>query len=179
MFVVFIHGLPASGKYTIGKIVAEKLGIPFFHNHLTVDLVGSLFAFGTPEFIKMREKIWIDCFQSAAESGESFVFTFNPESTVAAATLDKMEFAIRGSAGSIVYVELECDIEEIENRIGNSDRSEFGKLTDLEMFKKLKNDGVFDSPVMPEPAIIVDAGKNSPEISAESIVDDLKRLGFE
>jgi hypothetical protein len=177
MFVIFLHGLPATGKYTIGKIVAERLGIHFFHNHLTVDLVGSLFAFGTPEFIRMREDIWVDCFEAAARSGESFVFTFNPESTVAPETLDKLEFAVGGNGGSIIYFELRCSIDEIEKRLADPARSQFGKLTDVGLFRKLYYDGAFESPVMPEKSIVIQTDELTPSACAETIVSEIGRLG--
>ena len=47
MHVFFIFGPAAAGKYTIGKLVSESLALPLFHNHLTVDLVATLFEFGS------------------------------------------------------------------------------------------------------------------------------------
>jgi broad-specificity NMP kinase len=55
--VIFIHGPPAAGKLTIASLLSEMTGLPLFHNHLTVDLVKSLFEFGSPGFIKLREEI--------------------------------------------------------------------------------------------------------------------------
>jgi hypothetical protein len=65
LFVVFIHGPAASGKHTIGNLVSEQLGVPLFHNHLTVDLVGTLFDFGTEAFIELRAEIWRSAFTAA------------------------------------------------------------------------------------------------------------------
>ncbi len=170
MYVVFLYGPPASGKYTIGKLVAEKLGIPLFHNHLTVDLVGSLFAFGTPEFIAMREKIWLDAFNAAASSGQPFVFTFNPENTVAPSTLDKLEFAVSGNAGKILYIGLVCPEDEIERRLGDESRGAFGKLTELELYRRLREEGAFDSPAMPDPLKRIDTSLVTAFDAAELIV---------
>ncbi len=54
MIAVFIHGPAAAGKYTIGSHLSERIGLPFFYNHLTVDLVRTLFEFGTKEFIHLH-----------------------------------------------------------------------------------------------------------------------------
>ena len=177
MYVVFLYGRPATGKYTIGKIVSEKLDIPLFHNHLTVDLVGSLFEFGTPEFIEMRERIWLDSFEASASVDQSFVFTFNPERTVEQNTIDRMRRAIEGNGGGVLFVELRCDEQEIEKRLGDESRGKFGKLNDVELYRKLKADGVFDTPVMPEPILNVDTNEASAEDSAKKIVEALKRAG--
>jgi len=32
MIVIFLHGPPASGKYTVGKALGALLGVPLFHN---------------------------------------------------------------------------------------------------------------------------------------------------
>ncbi|NNE67190.1 MAG: AAA family ATPase [Pyrinomonadaceae bacterium] len=171
MYVVFIHGPPAAGKYTVGELVAEKLGIPLFHNHLTVDLVGTLFEFGTPEFVAMREKVWLDGFAAAAESGQSFVFTFNPETTVAQETLDRLEKAVTGNAGRVFYVELKCDEEEIEKRLTRKSREEFGKLTDLDLYRQLRSAGAFDEPVLPPALVTIDTSENPPAATAKVITD--------
>lgn len=60
MKLIVLYGPPAAGKYTIAKAVAEKTGYKLFHNHLTVDLLKSVFEFGTPDFFGLVKKCaWI------------------------------------------------------------------------------------------------------------------------
>ena len=59
MIVIFLHGPPASGKYTVGKVLSALLGVPLFHNHLAVDLARSLFEFGTPGFVKHQDNAYV------------------------------------------------------------------------------------------------------------------------
>ena len=40
MKLIFLHGAPASGKYTIAKGLQERWGVLNFHNHLTVEAAG-------------------------------------------------------------------------------------------------------------------------------------------
>jgi broad-specificity NMP kinase len=47
MRLIFLYGLPGVGKLTVARELAEFTGFKVFHNHLTVDLVGSVFDFGT------------------------------------------------------------------------------------------------------------------------------------
>lgn len=45
MELVVIYGAPGVGKLTVARELARKTGYKLFHNHLTVDLVKSLFDF--------------------------------------------------------------------------------------------------------------------------------------
>ena len=99
MFVVFLHGPAASGKHTIGTLVSEATGLPLFHNHLTVDLATTLFEFGSEPFVSLREAIWLSSFRTAAEAGQSFLFTFHPESTVRPEFIHRAEEAVRAAGG--------------------------------------------------------------------------------
>ena len=82
MKLVFIHGAPAVGKLTVARELAALTGFRLFHNHLTVDLVSSLFPFGSEPFVVLREKIWLAAFAEAVRNNVSLIFTFNPERTV-------------------------------------------------------------------------------------------------
>jgi len=55
---------------------------PFFTTILVVDAVASVFPFGPDEFIRLRERFWIETIGSAALAGRSLIFTFAPEPTV-------------------------------------------------------------------------------------------------
>ena len=98
------------------------MGLPLFHNHLTVDLVKTLFEFGSPEFISLREEIWVSAFSKAAQAGKSFIFTFNPENTVAPDLIPRLEEIYRKSGGAFYYVELLCSDDEVMRRINNESR---------------------------------------------------------
>ena len=54
MKLLFLHGAPAVGKLTVARDLAALTGLRLFHNHLTVDLVSSLFAFGSEPFILLN-----------------------------------------------------------------------------------------------------------------------------
>ena len=48
--LVYIYGPPASGKLTVATRLSALTGMPLFHNHLTVNAVTPVFAFGSPPF---------------------------------------------------------------------------------------------------------------------------------
>jgi hypothetical protein len=82
MKLLFIYGPPGVGKLTVGKHVAEATSWRLFHNHLTVDLLTSVFEFGSEPFIDLREQIWLGVFRQAAITQQNLIFTFAPERTV-------------------------------------------------------------------------------------------------
>ncbi len=55
--LVFIHGPAAVGKLTVARELAELTGLALFHNHLVVDLVTSLFEFGSNLEVVLRKKM--------------------------------------------------------------------------------------------------------------------------
>jgi len=69
MWLVFLHGPPGSGKLTVGRELQSITGFRLFHNHLVVDLLESLFEFGSAPFVKLREELWLSAFRQAARRG--------------------------------------------------------------------------------------------------------------
>jgi len=173
--VIFIHGPAAAGKFTIGSLVSEQLGLPLFHNHLTVDLVKTLFDFGTSAFISLRAEIWRSSFLAAADEGVSFVFTFNPERTVAPSLIDELSDIVTSAGGRILYIELECAEAEIERRIGNASRRRFGKLTDADLYRRFRAQGGFEFPPFLEPLVSIDTESTSPDAAAQRIVESVRQ----
>lgn len=177
MYVVFIHGPPASGKYTIATELSRLTGLSLFHNHLTVDLVSSLFEFGSDAFIRLRERIWLAAFEEAASENRPFIFTFAPESTVSPDFIDRAEAAINRARGHIYFVECRCPDEVIEARIENASRLAFGKLSSIDKYRELKAAGAFDFHQLPPPLLSVATDGISAQDAARSIGDRLASIG--
>ncbi|MGB0372636.1 MAG: AAA family ATPase [Opitutales bacterium] len=174
MELIFIHGPAAAGKYTIGSLLSERMGIPLFHNHLVVDVAKSLFEFGEPGFIAIRDKMWRASFEEAAKAKKSFIFTFNPEKTVDPQLIWDITDIYREHGGRVHYVELVCSDAAILKRIGDESRKAFGKLTDQDIFQKFKDAGGFEFPEFPEPLVRVDTEMLFPDEAVETV---LKALG--
>ena len=51
MRLIFIYGMPATGKLTVARELARITGFNVFHNHLVVDLLLSIFEFGSKPFV--------------------------------------------------------------------------------------------------------------------------------
>lgn len=149
MKLVFLYGAPAVGKLTVARELARLTGFRLFHNHLTVDLVSSLFSFGSEPFILLREQIWLAAFGEAARQNVSLIFTFNPERTVRERFVQDTVDTVESAGGQLIFVELTCAEEELERRIEDASRKEFGKLASVDQYRSLKDAGAFHFPKLP------------------------------
>ena len=174
MKVIFIHGPAASGKHTIGTLVSKELGLPLFHNHLTIDLAKTLFAFGTKEFSQLRAEIWRSSFRIATETAQSFIFTYNPERTVDPTLLAGLHSIVEESGGEMLYVALQCSQTEILNRIENESRTRFNKLTSRSLFLELTAQGAFESVPLPSPWMEINTESLSATQAAEAIISGIR-----
>ncbi len=177
MYVVFIHGPAAAGKYTIGRELAARTGLPLFHNHFGVDAAAALFDFGTPSFNRMRAAIWRAGFSEAGAAGRSFIFTFHPEVTVDRELIRELVASVEVVGGGVAFVELTCSRQSILARLSNPSRSEFGKLTDARLYARLEQQGAFEFPALPPPIVRLDTDQISPAEAAENIVRALEAEG--
>lgn len=177
MKLLFLHGPPAVGKLTIAREVAALTGWRLFHNHLTVNLALAVYDFGTPGFIALREEIWLTVFRRAlADRLPGLIFTFNPENSVPQKFIDDLFAEVAAAGGEVIPVELTAGEAELERRLAASSRVEHGKLTNLDLYRRLRAAGAFLTPVLPPPRLRLDTGTVPPKAAALHLVT-LLRLG--
>jgi len=170
MQLIFIYGLPATGKLTVAQELSKITGYRLFHNHLVVDLALSVFDFGTPPFIRLREETWLSVFDRACAAGlPGLIFTFNPETTVQPSFVPLTIQTVVKMGGQVTFIELVCPLPELRDRIDNSSRLEYRKLTSLALFDNLHAEGTFDTAHMPEPFLTIDTNVSGPVESAARI----------
>jgi hypothetical protein len=175
MKLIFLHGLPGVGKLTVARELAAITGFKLFHNHLTVDLVTSVFEFGSESFVELREKIWIEVFSQAVEAGlRGLIFTFAPDSTVRDSFIANAQSIVEASGGEVLFAELTCSTEELESRLTNASRQEIGKLNSLALFRELSAAGAFNDSGIPSPRFALDITTLSPNEAATSIAKGLE-----
>jgi len=169
--LIFLHGLPGVGKLTVARELAKLTGFEIFHNHLAVDLVESVFDFGSLPFVELREKIWLDVFsQAVAARLNGLVFTFAYDRTVQGSFIGNTLKIIESGDGAVLFVELKCSAEELERRIEDPSRRRFGKLSSVGQFRELKAAGAFVDPGIPAERLVVDTTEISATDAARRIV---------
>jgi len=174
MRLVFLWGLPASGKLTVAKELAALTGYKLFHNHLTVDLLLAVFPFGSKEFIALREEIWLSVFEAAAASAApGLIFTFNPENTVRGSFIQETIDVVSDQGGRVEFVEMLCAESMLEKRMDTLERRAYKKMLSFEDYRRLRDRGVFASPAMPPPQMRVDTTRQTAREAAVQIVEGL------
>ena len=173
MKLIFISGLPGVGKLTVAKELSVVTEYKLFHNHLTVDLLLSVFEFGSAQFVELRESIWLSVFDQACRAGlPGLIFTFNAENTVRQSFVTKAQETLTANGGTIYFVELVCDERELRPRLDTPSRRQYTKLTSWAKYQELKAAGAFSAPKLPAPALIVDTGKLDPKSAALRIAEE-------
>ena len=174
MKLIFLYGLPATGKLTVAKELAALTGYRLFHNHLVVDCLLSVFEFGSAPFVELREEIWLSVFEQACHSHlPALIFTFAPESTVRPQFIQEMLKVVRKGGGEVDFIELVCPLAELKLRMDSPSRLRYRKLTSLPLFEQLHVDGVFDSSTIPEPRQRLDTSLCTPTEAALRIAEEL------
>jgi chloramphenicol 3-O-phosphotransferase len=175
MKLVFLHGPPAAGKLTIGRELAALTDFGLFHNHLTVDLVSSLFLFGSEPFILLREQVWLAAFAEAVRNDVSLIFTFAPEHTVRERFVQETVDLVAAAGGQVIFVQLICSEEELDRRVEEASRKGLGKLSSVEEYRTLRDAGAFQFPQLPN-GLILDVTTLKPAESAQLIRDYIEAM---
>jgi adenylate kinase len=173
MKLIFLSGLPGVGKLTVARELSKLTGFKVFHNHLTVDLVQSVFEFGSPAFVQLREKLWLEVFARAVEEKlAGLIFTFAFERTVRDSFVGSVRRTIELNGGEVLFVELRCSKDELEKRLSDPSRKAFGKLNSPAQFHELSAAGVFDQPKAPEDRLVLDTTHLPASAAADRIVEE-------
>jgi hypothetical protein len=171
--LIYIYGPPASGKLTVATRLSELTGIPLFHNHLTVNAVLPIFAFGSPPFTEAVRAMRRGVFAAAARAGISLIYTNNsawsgPDPRARFEEAGEAARAIMARhGGRTVFVQLCAAASALEERVANDSRQAHQKLVDVVRLRELLAD--FDaSPLHPDD-LVIDTGRCGPEESARTI----------
>jgi RNase adaptor protein for sRNA GlmZ degradation len=171
MRLVFLYGAPGVGKLTVARELAGLTGYKLFHNHLTVDLVGSLFAFGSEQAGRLTTMFRLEMFQEAARANlPGIIFTFvyarGEDDEFIQQTLD----AVEPYGGQVLFVLLKCEEGELLWRVGEESRKAFGKLRDAAQVRALCQQYELASPVPQRESLVLDTTSLPPQEAAQQIV---------
>ena len=173
MKLIFLHGPPASGKYTIARVLHASYGVLNFHNHLTIDVAKSLFDFGTGEFWNLTHRLRRTALAARAEHGEaSVVFTSCYSSPHDDAIVAALEGEVTSRGGQFIPVFLDCSMEELRRRVADPARKEMRKLHSIQGLDEYIGAWNFMALERPNTFAVKTDGR-SPEECAEEIANRL------
>jgi hypothetical protein len=171
--LIYIYGPPASGKLTVATRLSELTGLPLFHNHLTVNAVRPVFAFGSPPFVEAVQAMRRGVFTAAARAGISLIYTNNsawsgpdPRARFEEAA-DAARAIMARHGGGTIFVRLTASQSALEERLASESRRAHEKLVDVVRLRELLGD--FDASPLHPGDLVIDTGSTSPEESARII----------
>jgi chloramphenicol 3-O-phosphotransferase len=168
MRLVVLYGPPGVGKLTVGTALSELTGFKLFHNHLTVNLVTSVFPPGSEAWNRLAARIRLDMFAEAAREGVDLVLTRAPRAADQAET-DRVRAMIEpvcAAGGTVLFVQLKCDREELLVRVQTDARRAHNKLTDPEVLVNLFD---LDATLPFDPHLRIDTTRMPPAEAAATI----------
>ncbi len=173
MKLIFLCGPPAVGKLTAAKVLGARTGFKVFHNHLSADLVSEIFEFGTLEWLKLLEKIRLDVFEAACEANlDGLIFTYmylgRPGSWFFISDIREL---LEQYQGELCLVGLTCSREQLEKRVVEPDRMEFGKIDSVEKLERVFPSAELSFEIPYVEALVIDNTELSPEQVAERIIE--------
>jgi dephospho-CoA kinase len=139
--VIHINGWPGSGKLTIARHLAERLGARLADNHTLINPAEALFARSDPLYRSLRSAVRQSVFEhlEKAPGEQSFVFTdaLSDDAADTRAFEDCAALA-RKRGARFVAVVIDCDVEENLKRLTRAGRRKLHKLTDPDVLLGLR-----------------------------------------
>lgn len=137
MNLIFIYGPSAVGKLTVAKELSKITGYKVFHNHLTVDLVESIFDFGTEKFSNLVGKYRLELIEAAAKAGVNLIFTFVYAKSHDDKFIKGVAKAVEKYRGEIKFVQLYSSKTKLAKRLKHPSRKRFNKMRRLKNLNEL------------------------------------------
>lgn len=143
MKLVVIYGPPGIGKLTVAKELSKLTDHKVLHNHLTIDMLESVLDRGHQSFWSLLDSYRVQLIEAAAKENVSGIIltTVNIKDKDDAFIKDLITTMNR-YCGSIHFVKLECNKDELRRRIKDPSREKFRKITDFAVLEEFaaKND---------------------------------------
>ncbi|MFH0854409.1 MAG: AAA family ATPase [bacterium] len=174
MNLIFIYGPPAVGKLTVANELAKITGYRIFHNHHTVDLISSIFEFGTKSFSKLNREIRLSIFEEASKNRlDGMIFTFVYEQTLPSDQefVKKVVKIVEKYKGKVYFVQLCCSYRELSKRVKEGSRKNFRKIKTKKRLKAFLNrtNAVTSIPFVD--SFFIDNTKTTPKKVARMIME--------
>lgn len=176
MILVFLYGPPAVGKLTVAKKLADLTGFKLFHNHLTVDLVTSLFDFTHESAQKLSSEFRLEMLEEAAKANLNVIFTYVYAKNLDDDFVEKVIKIIEKNKGKVLFVQLYCEQKELEKRVLHKSRKKFSKIKSLEIFKEVTRKHDLFSPILKQESLKIDNTFLSAKKTAQKIIEHYSHL---
>ena len=179
--VIYIYGAPAVGKFTTAKALSEITDFKVSHNHLSTDLVRSIFERGNLVGDMLIVKIRFEILEAAVkENVKGIIITgahahdyIYPNGENDDWYAQQLELITEKYGGEFYGVQLTTSTDILRQRVIENDRLKWGKIHNTEVLNSAlqKNDFTKAAPLKNN--IIIDNTNMSAQIVATKIVDHI------
>lgn len=171
MKLVFLYGPPAAGKLTVAHALSTITGYKVLHNHLTIDLVSSVFEWGTRTFWDFVHRYRLELVEAAArEKLPGLIFTFVYARPHDDGFVGQVVEAVERHGGEVCFVQLACSRRELFRRVRAPSRKGFRKMKKPTDLKGILNRFDLFSSVRYSKNLLIDNTNLSPRRVAKMIV---------
>jgi thymidylate kinase len=177
--IIHLNSWPGVGKFTVAKILAQKLNARLIDNHAVIDIVTACCDRGVPDYFIMIQEVCDLVFKRMSnELDKTYIFT-NALSAQYKEDIARLE-NIRSYASRLnkpfLQILLECDEVENSARIISESRQNKGKLMDSDKLSELRENYSIYHPEAKH-RLTVDTTNLSPEQVSEVILNYISNLG--
>jgi len=131
--LIILYGLPGVGKYTVAKELHKITNLPLFHNHLSKDLVDTVFP--KVNNFDLIDNLRLSFFRFASENNQGLIFTFFYGKGVDDNFMDKLVQISTQNQRPIYFIQLTCQERVLKARVENENRSKYKKVRDFNSVK--------------------------------------------
>lgn len=170
MKLVVLYGPPAVGKLTVAREVSCLTGFKLFHNHLSWNLVTSVFEWRSEPFNRALPEIRRLMFREAAQADIDLLFTF--VYSAARADVARSYFAsVEDHGGTVCLVRLTAPLAVLERHVVNDSRQEAGKMVTVEELRRyVEKVTDVDHPISERKSLELDTAALSPDEAARAVI---------
>ena len=174
MELIILYGAPGVGKLTVANALAGRTGYKVFHNHLTTDLVTSLFPFGSADAVRLIMAFRVEMLKEAAKAElpgviHTFVYAVGEDDDLMQRLID----AVEPYGGKVTLVLLTCERDVLLQRVVEESRAQFGKLRDFKVAKDLLARERLTETFPRRPSLAIDNTHRSADDVADQIAKSL------
>ncbi|MCC7368160.1 MAG: AAA family ATPase [Chloroflexi bacterium] len=172
MRVVYVYGPPGVGKLTVARELVAQTGFRLLHNHLTVNLVSTLFPHGTADFTRLVRQFRLTMMEEAVRANVDLVVTnVNTGSAAQHAFIQSLTDVVAAGGCMTVFVQLTCRRDVWLTRIASESRLSESKPTDPAVILRLFENKDPFARLPFEPLLTLDTTNLSPADAAAQIAE--------
>jgi len=173
--IIVLYGIPGVGKLTVARKLHEISKLPLFHNHLSKDLVDSVFK--SSKRMDLIDEIRFSFFKTASEQNLGLIFTFVYAKDVDDDFMNEIFNIAKSNNAPLFFIQLTCKESVLKNRLANESRNKYNKLRDFNLLQEtMKKYDLINPYSTDENHLIIDTTNLEPQETADQILQFIKQI---